>query len=184
RLAWRAAELGRDDAVSLAHAGMSLIIVARELDEGAALLEHALALNQNLAWVWHFCALAKAFLGEPEAAIEQAARAMRLSPRNPQTFTMQMATAWGHFLIGRYEEASRWAESALRLQPSLLVGAGVAAAATGHAGRTAEAEQAMVRLRALDPALRLSNLRDFLPFRREQDFARWAEGLRRAGLPE
>jgi hypothetical protein len=40
------------------------------------------------------------------------------------------------------------------------------------------------RLRALDPALRLSNLRDFLPFRREQDFALWAEGLRLAGLPE
>ena len=59
------------------------------------------ALNQNLAWVWHFSALAKAFLGEPEAAIEQAARAMRLSPQDPQTFAMQMATAWGHFFLGR-----------------------------------------------------------------------------------
>ena len=42
----------------------------------------------------------------------------------------------------------------------------------------------MARLRALDPALRLSNLKDLLPFRRPEDFARWAEGLRRAGLPE
>jgi adenylate cyclase len=184
RLARRAIELGRDDAVSLANAGMALIVVAGELDEGAALLEQALALNQNLAWVWHFNALAKAFLGEPEAAVEQAARAMRLSPQDPQTFAMQMATAWGHFFLGRDEEATRWAEAALRLQPNFLVGAGIATAAAAHAGRTAEAEQALARLRALDPALRLSNLRDFLPFRREQDFARWAEGLRLAGLPE
>src|SRR4029450_7645189 len=69
RLARRAIELGRHDAVALAHAGMALVVVAGELDEGAALLDQALALNQNLAWVWHFSALAKAFLGEPEAAI-------------------------------------------------------------------------------------------------------------------
>ncbi len=184
RLARRAVELGRDDAVSMAHAGMSLVIVAGELDEGAALLEQALALNQNLAWVWHFSALAKAFLGEPEVAIEHAARAMRLSPQDPQTFAMQMATAWGHFFLGQDEEATRWAEAALRLQPSFLVGASVAAAAAAFAGRMAAAERAMARLRALDPELRLSNLRAFLPFRREQDFARWAEGLRLAGLPE
>ena len=55
------------------------------------------ALNQNLAWVWHFSALAKAFLGEPEAAIEQAARAMRLSPQDPQTFAMQMVVGQAHF---------------------------------------------------------------------------------------
>jgi hypothetical protein len=72
----------------------------------------------------------------------------------------------------------------LRQQPSFLVGACVAAAAAVHAGRKAEADRAMARLRELDPTLRLSNLKGFLPFRRPQDFARWAEGLRLAGLPE
>ena len=184
RLARRAVELGRHDAVALAHAGMALVVVAGELDQGAALLDQALALNQNLAWVWHFSALAKAFLGEPEAAIEQAARAMRLSPQDPQIFAMEMATAWGHFLLGRDEEASRWAEAALRRQPDFLIGACVAAAAAAQAGRMPEAARAMDRLRALAPDLRQSNLRGFLPFRRPQDFARWAEGLRLAGLPE
>ena len=184
RLARRAVELGRDDAVTLANAGMALIVVAGDLDDGAALLEQALGLNQNLAWVWHFSALAKAFLGEPEAAIEQAARAMRLSPQDPQTFAMQMATAWGYFFLGRDQEASSWAEAALRQQPNFLVGACVAAAAAAHAGRKAEADRALTRLRELDPTLRLGNLKDFLPFRRPQDFARWAEGLRLAGLPE
>ena len=184
RLARRAAEFGRDDAVALANAGMALIVVAGDLDDGAALIEQALGLNQNLAWVWHFSALAKAFLGEPEAAIEHAARAMRLSPQDPQMFAMQVATAWGHFFLGRDAEASSWAEAALRQQPSFLIGACVAAAAAAHAGRMAEAERAVARLRELDPALRLGNLNELLPFRRPEDFARWAEGLRQAGLPE
>ena len=42
----------------------------------------------------------------------------------------------------------------------------------------------MARLRDLEPALRLSRLRGFLPFRRPEHFARWAAGLRLAGLPE
>ena len=109
RLARRAAEFGRNYAVALANAGMALIVVAGDLDDGAALIEQALGLNQNLAWVWHFSALAKAFLGEPEAAIEHAARAMRLSPQDPQMFAMQVATAWGHFFLGRDAEASSWA---------------------------------------------------------------------------
>ena len=41
RLARVPVELGRNDAVTLAHAGMALIVVAGELDDGAALLEQA-----------------------------------------------------------------------------------------------------------------------------------------------
>jgi TolB-like protein len=47
RLARRAAELGRDDAVALANSGTALIVVAGDLDDGAALLERALALNRT-----------------------------------------------------------------------------------------------------------------------------------------
>jgi hypothetical protein len=42
----------------------------------------------------------------------------------------------------------------------------------------------MDRLRALDPTLRISNVRDWLSIRRPDDLAVFAEGLRRAGLPE
>jgi hypothetical protein len=43
----------------------------------------------------------------------------------------------------------------------------------------------MTRLRQVDPALRICNLKGVLgPFRRAEDLARIEEGLRRAGLPE
>ena len=47
------------------------------------------------------------------------------------------------------------------------------------------AESAVARLRQLDPALRVSNLRDLnAPYRRAEDIVRYEEGLRKAGLPE
>jgi len=60
----------------------------------------------------------------------------------------------------------------------------VVAASGALAGRLSEAKKAMTRLRQLDPALRLSNLTDLGPCRRPEDFARWVDGLRKAGLPE
>jgi hypothetical protein len=42
----------------------------------------------------------------------------------------------------------------------------------------------MAQARRLNPALRLSNLRDLVRLRRPADFELWAEGLRGAGLPE
>jgi len=42
----------------------------------------------------------------------------------------------------------------------------------------------MQHLRQLDPALRISNLKDWLPLYRSQDLATLADGLQRAGLPE
>ena len=42
----------------------------------------------------------------------------------------------------------------------------------------------MAQLRELNPSLRISNLKDWLPIRRAEDLATFADGLRRAGLPE
>jgi hypothetical protein len=59
------------------------------------------------------------------------------------------------------------------------------AAGNALAERPEQACKALVRLRQLNPALRVSNLRDVLgPYRRTEDLARYEEGLRKAGLPE
>ena len=160
QLAAKAAECGRDDAVALCTAGFSLIVVAGELEDGAALVDRSLELNPNLAWMWHFSALAKAFLGEPEIALDHAARAMRLSPQDPQMFAMQVAAAFAHFVAGDPAKALAIAEDALRMQPNFLVGLCVVAASAGLCGRTAQAEKAMAQLRALNPNLKQANLNE------------------------
>ena len=67
-------------------AGIALAFVVGDLDDGAALIDRALVLNPNLAWAWFFSGWVKVWLGEPEVAIEREARAMRLSPHDPQHF--------------------------------------------------------------------------------------------------
>jgi TolB-like protein/DNA-binding SARP family transcriptional activator len=184
RLARRAAELGKDDAIALCLAGIALAFVGGNLDEGMILLDRSLALNSNWAWGWLFSGWARVWGGEPEVAIEHLARAMRLSPHDPQIVNAQAGLASAYFFAGRYADASSWAERAVLEQPNHFIAACIAAASGALSGRMAEAHKAMDRLLQLDPALRLSNLHQLFPIRRVEDFARWEEGMRRAGLPE
>jgi TolB-like protein/tetratricopeptide (TPR) repeat protein len=185
RLARRAVELGRDDALALGTAGMALAYVVRDLDAGSAFIDRALGLNSNLAMAWFFGGWVKIWLGEPDAAIERFTRAMRLSPLDPYMPRMQNATAHAHFFAGRYEEASAWAAMVLRERPDFHDGLRIAAASHALAGRAEPARTVVTRLRQLDPELRVSNLKDIQgPYRRPEDTARYEDAMRRAGLPD
>ena len=183
RLARRAGDLGKEDAVALFPAGLALALVVGDLDDGDALIDRALVVNPNLAAAWIFSGWVKVFLGEHEVAIEREARAMRLSPHDPQIL-LQAATAGAHFFAGRYAEALSWAQTAVREQSNFFIALCVAAASAALGGKPDEAREAMARVRQLNPALRTSNIDEILPFKRRQDLDLWTEGLRRAGLPE
>jgi tetratricopeptide (TPR) repeat protein len=185
RLAQRAVELGKDDAIALTAGGWALVYVVRDLEVGAALIDRALVLNSNLAEAWIYGGWVKTFLGEPEPAIGRFARAMRLSPLDPRVTAMRAGTAFAHFLLGRYDEAASWAAMALQENPDYQPGLRQAAASNAMAGRPEQAHKAMARLRQLNPTLRVSNLKDVLsPYRHAEDLSRYTEALRRAGLPE
>jgi TolB-like protein len=184
RLARRAVELGRDDAVALTRSGHALAHLAGDLDGGIALLDRALVLNPNLASAWFLGGFLRVWHGEPDDAIEHFARAMRLSPLDPEMYRMQAGVAVAHLFAGRFEAASSWAEKAFRDLPTFLMVVGIIAASHALAGRTDEARRAMSHLRQLDSTLRISNLEDWLPIHRPEDLATFADGLRKAGLPE
>lgn len=184
RLARRAVELGRDDAVALTRAGHALGHLVGNLDGGIALLDRALVLNPNLASAWFLGGFLRVWHGEHDGAIEHFTRAMRLSPLDPELYRMQAGMAAAHLFAARFDEASSWAEKAYRDLPSFLMVVSIIAASHALAGRTEEARRAMHHLRELDPALRISNLRDWLPIHRSEDLATFADGLRNAGLPE
>ena len=184
RLARCVAESGKDDAVSLAFGGLALAYVAGDLEDGEALIKRALALNPNLMAAWYASGWVKAFLGETDIAIEHVARAMRLSPLDPLMFLMQGVTALAYFVAGRYAEAVEWATKAAREQPNFLGAIRNIAASSALSGRLDEAQKALSRVRSLDPELRLSNLKNRIGPYRPADFARFAEGMRLAGLPE
>jgi tetratricopeptide (TPR) repeat protein len=177
--------LGKDDAIALATGGYALAYVVHDLEVGAALVDRALALNSNLVEAWSCGGWVKTWLGEPEAAIERFARAMRLSPVDPLAARTRSGTAYAHFLLGRYDEGASWAAMALQDSPDFQPALRQAAASNAMAGRLEQAHKAMARLRQLNPALRVSNLKNLVgPHQHSEDLARFGEGLRRAGLPE
>ncbi|MCK1664806.1 adenylate/guanylate cyclase domain-containing protein [Bradyrhizobium sp. 153] len=185
RLAQRAVELGRDDAIALADSGWALAYVVRDLDRGAALIDRALALNSNVAEAWDCGGWVKNWLGEYELAIERFTRAIRLSPLDPWIAPMRAGTAHANFFLNRYDEAASWAAMALQDNPNSQPLLRIGAASNAMAGRLDLAQKAVVRLRKLNPTLRVSNLKNVLgPYRRAEDISRYEEGLRRAGLPK
>jgi adenylate cyclase len=186
RLAQRAVELGKDkdDAIALAAAGHALAFVVRDLEVAAALIDRALVLNCNMAEALFFGGWAKIWLGEPEAAIERFARALRLSPLDPRVPRMRSGTAHALFFLGRYSEAASWAAMALRDNPDFPPGLRIAAASNAMADRLKQAHKAVARLRQLNPTLRVSILKDMVGPYRPEDLSRFEEGLGKAGLPE
>jgi adenylate cyclase len=184
RLALKAAELGKDDALALCLAGNTLSWVSHELDTGAALVDRALELNPNLAIAWRHKAWGRVWLGEPEPAVEAALRGMRLSPVDPLLHDMETALAHAHFIAGRYEMAVSWAEKAWRQEGALFSTPRILAASYVFVGRLGDARSAMSRMLELSPGMCISDVKDRSPFRRPDDLKRYSEGLRLAGLPD
>jgi tetratricopeptide (TPR) repeat protein len=169
--------LGKGDAVALCTAGFGLVYVVGDLDDGIALNEQALTLNPNLAWAWMLSGWSKVWQGEPETAIEHAARAMRLSPQDSQMFAMRSAVSAAHFCEGRPDVALSWAESSMRDQPDFPIAVCIGAASAALLGKSAEAGRFLARLRQLKSSLRVGNISELLPFRRPEDAANWLTGF-------
>jgi tetratricopeptide (TPR) repeat protein len=185
RLARRAAAVGKDDPTALWSGGFALAYLAREVENGAAHVDRAIALNPNLAMAWSTSGWLRVYLGEPVKAIERFEQATRLNPLESFTYFGCTGIAFAHIYAGHYDEAITWAMKAQQEQPNWATAWRVGAIAYGLSGRIEEAREAMARMREIDPDLRLSNLdRVASPFRRREDLARYTEGMRRAGLPE
>lgn len=184
RLAQRAVELGRDDAVALTRGGHAIAHFTGDLDSGIALLDRAVFLNPNLASAWFLGGFLRTWHGECESAIEHFERAMRLSPVDPELYRMQAGTAMAHLFAGRIETASAWAERSYSNLPSFLMVVALIAATRALSGRQEDAQRAILEVRKLDPALRIANITQWLPISRPDHLAIFADGLRKAGLEE
>jgi len=183
-LARKAVQLGKDDAVVLSRAGHALAAVVHDFDAGRLFIDRALALNPNLANAWSSSGWLRVWIGDPDTAIRHFTQFRRLSPLDPAMPRSLAGNAFAHLFAGRYDEACSLAEQALQEVPNLHEGLRACVASYALAGRIERARAVMIRLRQINPALRVSNLGDLTPLQRPEDKARYAEAMRKAGLPE
>jgi TolB-like protein len=179
-----AVDHGANDAIPLATAGIGLSFLLGEMDQGGLLIDRALELNPNLAMTWFYSAWHQIWFGRPEVAIEHARRAMRLSPRDPQFAMMQTVVAAAEFFRGHEDRAAEIASGAVLIQPNYWIAWCVLAASRAQLGDAGAAREAMSSIRAIDPQLRLGNLRRPFPIREPTYAAKWHAALRGAGLPD
>jgi tetratricopeptide (TPR) repeat protein len=148
--------------IALAASGYVSAFVLLDLGGGAALIDRALVFNSNWAEAWFWGGWVKNWLGEPETAIERFARAIRLNPLDPFMSGVRTGTAHAHFFLGHYGDAASWAAMALQDNPDFQPALRMDAASNAMAGRLEQAQNAVARLRQLNPSLRVSNLKDVL----------------------
>jgi TolB-like protein/class 3 adenylate cyclase/tetratricopeptide (TPR) repeat protein len=180
----KAIALDSDDALVLGRAGWALAFVAGELDGGADFLRRATEADPNSAYAWTFRGMSSVLLGRHEEAIEYLKRALRLSPLDPLIFARQIGLAMANFQCGRHEEALQWGLTSLHHNPTWMGSRRFIIAFYALSGRIDDAKAAWKALRKVDPTMRISNIRIRFPLRRDEDFARLAEGYRLAGVPE
>ena len=133
---------------------------------------------------WQRSGWLRIYAGDCELAIEHLKRAMRLNPLDPLMHLAHSAMAFGYFLLEDLDEASAWAERALHLRSDWPPALRVLAMSNALAGREQAAQQAMTRLRMLQPRLRVSNLHEQIFLYRPEHMAKYLEAMRKAGLPE
>jgi TolB-like protein len=187
RLVQTAVRVGRDDARTLSHTAHAVAYVLGNLPLAKGLIDQALLLNTNVELVWGTGGWINLWLGHPDIAVEHFRRALRHDPHYTR-FNRGMREAMAHacFFLGRYEEAVSWAERELQGDPDTHVALRIGAASAACAGNIDVAQRLGRHLLSVDPTFRVSRLaRDYLgPYQKPEFVTMYAEGLRKAGLPE
>ena len=184
RLAECAVRFGQDDALALAQAGWVLSFLFFEHENASTLIDSAIGINPNLAYAWRARAFISIYLGEHERALDEVDRTIRLNPVDPQNYNTENARGFALLFLGKYDEACYWAARTLTRQPKHAAALRIACVGRALSGKLDQAHEMMRRLHEIDNVMRLSNVKEFAPFRRQEDVTRFVEGLRLAGLTD
>ncbi|SEP24393.1 adenylate cyclase [Rhodospirillales bacterium URHD0017] len=178
-----AVRVGHDDAQALAHTAYAAALILRDLPAATGYVERALELNPNLAAAWTNSGWINLWACEPARSVEHLHRAIR---HDPLALTVRaVAIAHAYFFLDSYDDALRWAETALRETPEMHAALRISAASAAFAKQTDLARDFRERLQAIHPEFRVSSLESVLgPYRLSEYVEKYREGLRLAGLPE
>lgn len=183
-LADTAVTMDPNDARALTLAGHVRGFLMKRASEATVLHDRAISLNPNLAIAWCFSGFALSYLGDQDTAIVRMRQAIQLSPSDPHLFFFQMAIMMPHLLRGEYHEAALAGREAVELNPWFSSSFKGYLAALGHLGREVEAAPVLARLLKLEPGFTVRDAIRRSPMNQPADIDAYAEGLRRAGLPE
>jgi len=152
----------------------------KDLDRAKSEVDIALSLNPNLATAYNVLGGIHTYSGEPLEAIPLIERAMRLDPAHSQHYLHFLGTAY--LVAGKYETAAALLRQRVLFVPGTDFSRAALASALGHLGEVDEARRVWRELYEINPKYSFSEHFGRLPFKRQEDVQRVAEGLAKAGL--
>jgi TolB-like protein/class 3 adenylate cyclase len=179
------------DPTPLAHqVASAMLLHMQQHDEAIAEAKRAIASDPNDADGYVALANTLSFTGRASDALEQVERAIRLNPHYPPYYLYQLGLA--RFGMKRLDEAAASLERSLALNRYDHWSQRLLLATYGLLGRRADAAKLLETIKGnekrgwvavYDPlTIRASTY--WYPFTERADVERFAEGLRKAGLPE
>jgi adenylate cyclase len=152
----------------------------RDLDRAALEAGLALSLNPNLAIAYSILGAVHLYSGRAFEAIPIFERAIRLDPVHDQQYLHFLGIA--HLLAGHYETAVAVLKQRIMRVPRTDFSRAILASALGHLGETDEARRVWSELQEINPKYAFTEHFARLPFKRQEEVAKIAEGLAKAGL--
>jgi TolB-like protein len=172
-----------DDATTLAISAFVIWFEEHDVTTAFVLFDRALAISNSNFVALSTSAVALAWTGKSELAIERAQHALKLSPFDSQNHLSYQALAGANFHLKRYAEACEAARRAVELSPSFSVPYAYLAAALICSGRDQEARSAAQSVLKLDPSFTIRRFSATVGVKPEV-FLAFANAWREAGLPE
>ena len=179
RYAERAIEKNPKDPLARAVAAVAATFNG-DLDRAQSEIGIALSLNPNLAMAYNIAGSIRMYAGQPLEAIPLIERAMRLDPAANTQYLHFLGMA--NLLAGKYETAVALFKQRIVLVPGTDFSRSALASALGHLGEVDEARRVWRELKEINPKYSFSEHLSRLPFKREEDARRLADGLEKAGL--
>ena len=140
--------------------------------------------SRLLSPLFGYSSIVRAWKGDDAIAVEQANRALRLSPFDSLIYLPYIGLAYAHFAAGRFEEMVSAANLATQSNPRFTSPLILLAAALGSLDRSEDAKTVEQRLLALRPGITIGTAILSARYVNLENIAALESALRRAGLPE
>ena len=170
------------DATALALLGNALTSL-NDVESADLVIRKALAADGGSAWAWSRGGWIDVYKGDSQLAIERFRIALELAPQDPLAFNNLLGIGVAHFNAGRYQEAARWQDRALREHPSAAWIHRTMCPAFVLAGDELEARRSLAALRETYPDLTVASVQQGLPPLRPGVRDLIFDALQTAGLP-
>jgi adenylate cyclase len=181
KLVAKALKIDARDPLALGHAGMHQLFLGNH-DQAIAFARQALAEAPGMDSPYYSLGWFQMFNDEPLEGIENLKRAMRLSPIMTAPRSSILGTAYRN--AGQLDLAVATLENTVKRFPTFISGRVALTTCYALMGKEQEAKQEAREILRRDPAYTIARYTTPNLYRNKETMEKWAESLRKAGIPD